>query len=70
MTARTARRRADDLALVAAFSRAVYDGRELRGHVHQTEDGWLAEDVDGKLLGTHLRAQDAVHAVLDAGRRP
>jgi hypothetical protein len=68
VSARTAHRRAD-IALVAAFARAVYDGRALRGHVHAVDDGWLAEDVDGRLLGTFPTQQLAVRAVLDAGGR-
>ena len=68
MSAASVHRRTDAI-LVAAFARAVYDGRTLRGHVHAADHGWLAEGADGSLLGTFPTQQTAVRAVLDAGRR-
>jgi hypothetical protein len=64
-----AKRRRDDLALVAAFGRAVYDGRELRGNIHRTDEGWIAQDSNGRLSGVHASALAAARAVLEAGRR-
>jgi hypothetical protein len=61
-------RRREDLALVAAWARAVYDGRTLRGHVHPCDRGWLAERADGRILGTYAKEQLAVRAVLAAER--
>jgi hypothetical protein len=68
MSARAARRH-EDLALIAKWSHAVYDGRALRGHVHPVDRGWLAEGADGETLGVFLDERDAVRAVLAAGRR-
>jgi hypothetical protein len=64
-----AKRGRDDHALVAAFGRAVYDGRELRGHIHRNDKGWIGQDSDGRLLGVHASALAAARAVLEAGRR-
>jgi hypothetical protein len=69
MSARAARLR-EDLALSSVWAKAVYDGRALRGHVHPIDEGWLAEGLDGDILGTFPKEQEAVRAILFAGRRP
>jgi hypothetical protein len=61
-------RRRADLALVAAFARAVWDDSTFRGRVHRTDAGWLAESADGRTLGIYPTERAAVRAVLDAGR--
>jgi len=66
---RLASRRRADLALVAAFARAVWDDSTFRGRVHRTDAGWLAESAGGRTLGSHPTERLAVRAVLDAGRR-
>ena len=40
MSGLVSRRRAD-LALVAAWARAVWDDSTFRGRVHRTDAGWL-----------------------------
>ena len=64
-----ASRRRADLALVAAWARAVWDNSTFRGRVHRNDAGWLAESADGRMLGTYPTERAAVHAVLEAGRR-
>jgi hypothetical protein len=65
-----ASRRRTDLALVAAWARAVWDDSTFRGRVHRLDTGaWLAESEDGRTLGTYSTERGAVRAVLDAGRR-
>jgi hypothetical protein len=67
MRARAAQRR-EDIALIKAWGHAVYSGREQRGNVYPEESGeWLAEDADGKLLGSFKTERRAVAAIL-AGR--
>ncbi len=67
MSSLASRRRAD-LAMVAAWARAVWMDSELRGRVHRTEAGWLAESADGRTLGTYPTERSAVRAVLGAAR--
>ena len=54
--------------MVAAWARAVWMDSELRGRVHRTEAGWLAESADGRTLGTYPTERSAVRAVLGAAR--
>jgi hypothetical protein len=64
------RRRAADLAMVAAWARAVWDDATFRGRVHRLNGAaWLAESADGRTLGSHPTELTAVRALLDAGRR-
>jgi hypothetical protein len=58
-----------DLALVAAWARAVWDDSTFCGRAHRTDAGWLAEGADGRTLGSYPTERLAVRAVLDAGRR-
>jgi len=69
MNARAARR--VDRALVSACAKAVYSGRELAGHIHPSDAGWIAEGPDGRILGSFAKEKAAVGAVLNAsiGRR-
>ena len=62
-------RRRADLALVAAWARAVWDDSTFRGRVHRTDAGWLAESAEGRTLGSYPTERLAVGAVLDARRR-
>jgi len=68
MSGLASRRRAD-LALLAAWARAVWDDSTFLGRVHRTDAGWLAENADGRMLGSYPSERIAVRAVLDAGRR-
>jgi hypothetical protein len=69
MSGLASRRRAD-LALVAAWARAVWDDSTFRGRVHRLDTGgWLAESADGRTLGSYPSERIAVRAVLDAGSR-
>jgi hypothetical protein len=69
MSGLASRRRAD-LALVAAWARAVYKDSEFRGRVHRLDSGaWLAEGFDRAALGSFPTELQAVRAVLDV-RRP
>jgi hypothetical protein len=64
MNAVASRRRAD-LAMVAAWARAVWDGNEYRGRVHRLDGGaWLAEAHDRGALGSFPTELQAVRAVL------
>ena len=67
MSGLVSRRRAD-LALVAAWARAVWHDSTFRGRVHRTDAGWLPESADGRTLGSYPSEQIAARAVLDAGR--
>jgi hypothetical protein len=67
MNAHVVRQHAD-LALAHAFAAAVYDGRELIGHVHRTERGFIAENADGETIGRFSTAKDAASAVVGASR--
>ena len=58
-----------DLAMVAAWARAVWDDSTFRGRVHRTDAAWLAESAEGRTLGSYPTERIAVRAVLDAGRR-
>jgi|HubBroStandDraft_2_1064218.scaffolds.fasta_scaffold1614526_1 hypothetical protein len=62
-------RRREDVALVAAWARAVYRDAEFTGRVHRIDAGWLAEGADGRTLGSYPTERLAVGAVLDGGRR-
>jgi hypothetical protein len=64
-----ASRRCVDVALVAAWARAVWDDSTFRGRVHRTDSGWLAESAEGRTLGSYPTERTAVRAVLDAGGR-
>jgi hypothetical protein len=65
-----ASRRRADLALVAAWARAVFRDGELLGTAHPLDGGrWLAEAADGRAMGTFPSERLAVQAVLNAGRR-
>ena len=55
------RRRAADLALVAASARGVFHHLTFRGRVHRTDARWT--------LGSYPAERLAVRAVLDASRR-
>ena len=61
-------RRREDVALVRAWGRGIYAGREQVGTVHPTDLGWLAEAADGQVIGVFAKELTAVRAVLD-GRR-
>ena len=70
MSGLVSKRRAD-LALVAAWARAVYKDSEFHGRVHRLDSGaWLAEGFDRSALGSFPTELHAVRAVLDAARRP
>ncbi len=56
-------------ALVAVWSRRIFRDRELCGRIHPVEDGWLAEDARGRIIGTFGNEKRAVGALLDAARR-
>jgi hypothetical protein len=68
MSGLVSRRRAD-LALVAAWARAVWDDSTFQGRVHRTDAGWLAESADGRTLGSYPTERAAVRAVLNSARR-
>ena len=63
-------RRREDVALIGAWARSVFDDRRgLLGRVHRTDAGWLAESADGQMLGSYPAERLAVVAILDAQRR-
>jgi hypothetical protein len=64
-----ASRRCADLAMVAAWARAVWDDSTFRGRVHRIDAGWLAESADRRTLGSYPTELATVRALLDAGRR-
>jgi hypothetical protein len=60
--------RCENLALVRAWGRSLYADRVRVGAVHRADDGWIAEDAAGRIVGTYEREKSAVSALLDAAR--
>ena len=69
MNIRTSSLRCEYMALVAVWARSVWDDFTLRGRVHRTDVGWLAESADGRTLGSYPTERGAVRAVLDDAAR-
>jgi hypothetical protein len=62
-------KRTEDPTAIRGRRRQVYDGRASVGAVYPSESGWLAEDSDGRIIGSFHKEQAAVHALLDARTR-
>ena len=49
--------------------RAVYDGKQLAGHIAERGGSWRAIAAGGRTLGWHASAKQATHAVLQERSR-
>jgi hypothetical protein len=56
-------------ALISVWSRRIFRDRALCGRIHPTDDGWVAENSAGWVIGTFGNEKRAVSALLDAAAR-